>query len=813
MRHRPHLSRRALGVAVVLGLAATGCSGGDDATSTPTTLVRAGVEEAGEYRATVVRTGNDVAHVEGGDLGAVGFGQGWAAAEDHACTLADQVVTAAGERSRWFGAGEGGINVDSDVTMRALGVPERGASSVAELGPAATELMEGYVAGVRAWSEEAAPTEAAPAATCPALAVLGDLDVPAVLGVQYRLALAGDLEVLVTMADAAPDAAPDVGPPAGGDVGPPVPTPPGGTAWALGAELTETGRGTLLAHPLSDWEGATRLWENHLTVPGELEVYGASFVGVPVPAHGFNESVAYSPVPSPSPQGTAYRLVLEEGDPTVHLVDGRPEPMVAEPIGVEVLDEGTGELTRQRRTVWRSRFGIVVEPPGLAWSTSSAVAWSDAALAAPPLVSTLLAMASADGLGELQDALADGGLAWAATVAATADGRVWYGDTAATPALRAEAAAAHEAARATDPQVASAADRGIVLLDGSGGAGGWAPGADGGILVPPLEGPSAERRDYVVGGGSGSWLPHPSSPLHGGAPTRGAEPRALSPSHRQSVIALRDAVAEADEIGAPASLPVLQEALLGEVDLSGELLADAVVARCRATSSVEVPDTTGGDRAGGGATRDVELGPACDALEGWDRTFGLESRGALLWRGFLARLDGEALRSAGRLFDVPFREADPLGTPRGLAAAPEEGDDPVMVALGQAALDLDEAGIPLDAVLREVQWAQRGEERIPMHGGPPEAGSLSAVAVTPVEGGLRVDGGPSFLLAVTFTDDGPVAEALLAYGQSDRPDDPAFSDQTYRYSDRAWRPVLFRAEDVAADPVAETLEVIGPRRG
>jgi acyl-homoserine-lactone acylase len=82
-----------------------------------------------------------------------------------------------------------------------------------------------------------------------------------------------------------------------------------------------------------------------------------------------------------------------------------------------------------------------------------------------------------------------------------------------------------------------------------------------------------------------------------------------------------------------------------------------------------------------------------------------------------------------------------------------------------------------------------------------------------VEGGLRVDGGPSFLLAVTFTDDGPVAEALLAYGQSDRPDDPAFSDQTYRYSDRAWRPVLFRAEDVAADPVAETLEVIGPRRG
>ena len=66
---------------------------------------------------------------------------------------------------------------------------------------------------------------------------------------------------------------------------------------------------------------------------------------------------------------------------------------------------------------------------------------------------------------------------------------------------------------------------------------------------------------------------------------------------------------------------------------------------------------------------------------------------------------------------MPFREGDPRNTPRGLAREPDDGPDPVLVHLGEALLALRAAGVEPDAALREVQWADRGGERLPIPGG------------------------------------------------------------------------------------------------
>jgi acyl-homoserine lactone acylase PvdQ len=63
-------------------------SGGDEATTEG-------------YAATIRRTANGVPHITAGDLGSLGFGQGFAFAQDHACTLIDQIVKVRGERARW----------------------------------------------------------------------------------------------------------------------------------------------------------------------------------------------------------------------------------------------------------------------------------------------------------------------------------------------------------------------------------------------------------------------------------------------------------------------------------------------------------------------------------------------------------------------------------------------------------------------------------------------------------------------------------------------------------------------------------------
>ncbi len=46
-----------------------------------------------------------------------GFGQGYALAEDRACTLLDQIVSVRGERVRWFGPGDGEANLNSDFEL------------------------------------------------------------------------------------------------------------------------------------------------------------------------------------------------------------------------------------------------------------------------------------------------------------------------------------------------------------------------------------------------------------------------------------------------------------------------------------------------------------------------------------------------------------------------------------------------------------------------------------------------------------------------------------------------------------------------
>ena len=63
----------------------------------------------------------------------------------------------------------------------------------------------------------------------------------------------------------------------------------------------------------------------------------------------------------------------------------------------------------------------------------------------------------------------------------------------------------------------------------------------------------------------------------------------------------------------------------------------------------------------------------------------------------------------------------------------------------------------------------------------------------------------SFLMALAYTDDGPQAQGSPHLRQH-RPvrSDPAYTEATQRFSDKEWRTVLFRAEDVSEGVLATT---------
>lgn len=116
-------------------------------------------------KSKIVRTRYGVPHITAGNLTSLGFGYGYAFAQDDLCTIADSYVTVAGQRSKYFGpdgewtfSGNGTVNnnLDSDFYYRSVnrsGVIERLMHSAPPKGPlpGVKKVVRGYVRGYNAY--------------------------------------------------------------------------------------------------------------------------------------------------------------------------------------------------------------------------------------------------------------------------------------------------------------------------------------------------------------------------------------------------------------------------------------------------------------------------------------------------------------------------------------------------------------------------------------------------------------------------------------------------------------------------------------
>lgn len=156
----------------------------------------------------------------------------------------------------------------------------------------------------------------------------------------------------------------------------------GSNALATGSRGTGgEARSVLLANPHFPWHGARRFWQSHLTVPGRLDVSGASLLGFPTVLIGHNRDLAWTHTVSTAATYGLYEVPLVPGDPTRYLVDGVPEPMRAHRVTVRVrAADGTEDYVE--RTLWETRYGPVIGTgPGgspLPWTTRSAHVLRDA---------------------------------------------------------------------------------------------------------------------------------------------------------------------------------------------------------------------------------------------------------------------------------------------------------------------------------------------------------------------------------------------------------------------------------------------------
>lgn len=764
------------------------------------------------YDAQIARTSYGIPHIKAESWGSLGYGYGYAFAQDNVCVLAREVLVATGTQARYFGSGASSANVISDSVYAMVNSAARVATGWAQLDTDTRDLLTGYADGYNRYLRDTGP--AGLPTDCRNAAWVQPITADEVYKVLRKLMVRASTGNFINSIFAATPPATAAAWSSGETGSMPVESPEfaprlaanlpdfnpelfGSNAVALGGDLTG-GPGALLGNPHFPWVGIERFYAVHLTIPGRFDAMGASIFGFPMINIGFNRHLAWSHTVSTGRRFVLRELTLAPGNPTAYLYEGQVVPMQPEVVTIDVLVNGS--IFKFNKRFWQTQFGpVLIIPPAAVWDTQRAYAITDVNLDNTRAFRLYREMATARNLGEFRDALnRNVALPWVNTIAADADGNAYYGDITVVPHI-------------TNAQLADAQCRGSPFAQAlsaqrvytvSGALAKCDPGTDADAPAPGIFGPgnlpSVLRRDYVQNSNDSYWLANPAERLEGFSRLIGADENSRQGFRtRLGITQIRDRAAGTDGLpGTGFTRQWLQDALFGNRHYSAEIMLDDVLTLCATENNTVTV---------GAAT--VNVGPACAVLSNWDRRNNVGSVGAHVWGDFWNRA---STISASTLYAVPFDSADPVNTPRGVNLANATVRGQLMGHLGATVKFFADNGIPLDRPWGQVQFEIRDGETIPIHGGPGGSGVYNAITPSPLVpnvGYRSIITGSSYIQAVTFRPNGPQAQALVTYSQSSDPANPHYADLTRLYSQYGWVDLPFAEGDMRRDPNLTVLKL------
>ena len=716
-------------------------------------------------------TSHGIPHVKANDWGSLGYGFSYATATDAVCVIAKDVAMVSGRLSEFFGPEEG--KLESDVFHRAVMTSEKLAAYGAAQSDRANQFSAGYVAGYNRYLSD--HRDELPA-SCRGEAWVQEIGLDDVsrlaIGVGIRYGL-GRYQKEIALASAAEEL--KVAQINSAPTNYEMPVGIGSNAVAVGRDLSESGRGMLLGNPHYPWHGSSRFHLIHTTIPGEVDVMGTSLLTTNRVSIGFNKDVAWTHTVSSALRSTLYRLELDPSDPTRYIYDGEVREFEPRTVTLMVKNEDGGTSSLEQ-TVHFSHFGPILETKELPWDAQHAYTLRDAVLDNYYSADTYSALNRATSTKDIEEAISKQGVFWVNTIAADRDGNAFFADISGTPNVDGELLGRCRL------ELPGLPDR-LFILDGTTADCEWREDARSRVpgALPPDEMPRMTRDDYVTNSNDSYWLSNPSQPLEGYSPIIGAEKTQRSLRTRAGLELMSEMMRANEKLG-PEDL---QKMLFSHRNFGAELLLDDVLKVCGADS----------------------LASVCSALESWDRTMTIESRGGHVWREFWNKA-----RRIENLYKVPFDVTDPVHTPRGINLADGAVARQVTEALVAAETVLSEAKIPLDAPLGEIQYAERNGKRIAIPGGEGWAGMFSMIVtrLAPDKGYTPIVHGNSFIQVISWDEDGKLdPRAMLTYSQSPEPESSHYSDLTEIYSAGGWITLPFTDEEIEADPNLRSIRLEG----
>jgi acyl-homoserine-lactone acylase len=326
---------RAALLALTAACAVAGCRTPSPPTGAPSAPDAAAVARGAE----ILWDRYGVPHVYGPTLPALGYGFGWAQAQNHGDLLLRLYGQARGRAAEYWG---GDANVAEDRWVRTVGGERLGRASYAALAPEYRAYLDAFAAGINAYARAHADRIADSVEVV--LPVTG-------ADVQAHSARVLYSFFLSSRAGAASTAARW--------------SERGSNAWAVAPSRSASGKALLLQNPHLPWSNAFTWMEAQLVGAG-ADVYGAALVGSPVINIGFNDRLGWTHTVNTTDKEDTYELTLADGG---YRLDGAVRAFETDTQTLRVR-RADGTHATETLVVRRSVFGPVIgERDGKALAT------------------------------------------------------------------------------------------------------------------------------------------------------------------------------------------------------------------------------------------------------------------------------------------------------------------------------------------------------------------------------------------------------------------------------------------------------------
>lgn len=739
-------------------------------------------------------TEHDVPHIKAHNYESLGFGYGYVLAQDRLCESAGRTIILRGQRSRYYGPdGLSTVgflkttNLNSDLAVHLRLPPEWIQAELERLQPETRDYIRGVTAGMNHYVDQLPTSERDTICKEEPIPIFKDTDI-------VRSAMRfGVMKELIDIGPALVSSASGWKPGKNSIAANSAHAQPveveggfGSNAWAYGGDVVESDGALLMGNPHSAWKRQPHMQriymhQAHLTIPGEIDVAGTGFLGIPMPLSGYNKDVAWSILDAAtvSPYVLQAMDVQESDTQPTYRMDGVTKPLEIKPVSIEVL-EANGKIVTRTFEFAYSELGLIYKLPEKPGQLAGWYAITNAGEQNASGLDQFLTMARAKSTPDLIKAVEDHRGVLSQLVIADRHGEVGYvvaGNM--LPITDEQKKACRLKGSYVRPKIVDGTRRECAYRDSTGNPLKASPDFFPTLITRGIIHNTNNSYKYTEFGKTQPDYPavfgfHFTQSFPGQKLAAGLryDPRLIMSNRRLKEIT-------ADGIVTPEEAT---QVIFDNRNYAAETFLDDILSVCKSDAA-------------------DDLQTACTTLSQWDRKNNSDSRGALLFHQLWNRIVGMQV----------FLPVNPSGKPadseRLTITADNRGQ--LKAAISETVKELRELSFALDAPWGSALYDTADNQRIPLHGGSYQEGILNGEMPMPLtqEGFPYILFGTAYVQRIDWNNGKLNANVLLSHGQREHVDSPGRTAQLKMFSNKQLYRLPFTQNELARAKITKILRL------